>query len=329
VRKLLAFSRKQTFRNTVFDLADVLSDCSVMLGQILEETVRLEIRHGRDLPLVRADRHQIDNILVNLATNARDAMKSNGGGQLTIRTEGLDSGAVRRAGGVSAKDGRWAAIHVTDTGCGMDAETKRKSSNPSSPPKRPAKARAWAWRRCMAWSSNRADIFSLSPNRAGTTFSIYLPGHVPNAEEEAEIVAEAEAKTEEVKPADLAGHGRILFVEDEDAVRGIAAKTLVKRGYEVVEACDGEEALEILEENPESFDLLISDVVMPGLDGPSLLKEARPYLGNARIIFISGYAKEEFSDTLSSDLEISFLPKPFDIQQLAERVKQELGRVHV
>ncbi len=329
VRKLLAFSRKQTFRNTVFDLADVLSDCSVMLGQILEETVRLEIRHGRDLPMVRADRHQIDNILVNLATNARDAMKSSGGGQLTIRTEGLDADAVRRAGGISATDGRWAAIHVTDTGCGMDAETRKKIFEPFFTTKASGEGTGLGLATVYGVVKQSGGyLFVESEPGKGTTFSIYLPGHVPNAEEEAEIVAEAEAKAEEVKPADLAGHGRILFVEDEDAVRGIAAKTLVKRGYEVVEACDGEEALEILEENPESFDLLISDVVMPGLDGPSLLKEARPYLGKARIIFISGYAKEEFSDTLSSDLEISFLPKPFDIQQLAERVKQELGRVH-
>ena len=329
VRKLLAFSRKQTFRNTVFDLADVLSDCSVLLGQILEETVRLELRHGRDLPIVRADRHQIDNILVNLATNARDAMKPNGGGQLTIKTEGLDADAVRRAGGLSAKDGRWAAIHVTDTGCGMDAETKKKIFEPFFTTKASGEGTGLGLATVYGVIKQSGGyLFVDSEPGEGTTFSIYLPGHVSNAQEEAEIVAEAEAKTEEAKPADLAGHGRILFVEDEDAVRGIAAKTLVKRGYDVVEACDGEEALEILEEHPESFDLLISDVVMPGLDGPSLLKEARPYLGNARIIFISGYAKEEFSDTLSSDLDISFLPKPFDIQQLAERVKQELGRVH-
>ena len=102
----------------------------------------------------------------------------------------------------------------------------------------------------------------------------------------------------------------------------------MRRSYEVVEACDGEEALEILEEEPESFDLLISDVVMPGVDGPTLLKKGRHLLGNARIVFVSGYAKEEFSDTLSEDLEISFLPKPFDIQQLAERVKQELAARH-
>ena len=329
VKKLLAFSRKQTFRNTVFDVADVLSDCSVMLGQILEETVRLDIRHGRELPLVRADRHQIDNILVNLATNARDAMKAQGGGSLTIRTEGLDAEAVRRAGGASAREGRWAAIHVTDTGSGMDADTQKKIFEPFFTTKAAGEGTGLGLATVYGIVKQSGGyLFVESEVGKGTTFSIYLPGHVPNEEEEAEIAAAEVAKTQEVKPADLAGRGRILFVEDEDAVRGIAAKTLVKRGYEVVEACDGEEALEILEEEPESFDLLISDVVMPGLDGPSLLKEARQYLGNARIIFISGYAKEEFSDTLSSDLEISFLPKPFDIQQLAERVKQELGRVH-
>jgi two-component system cell cycle sensor histidine kinase/response regulator CckA len=329
VKKLLAFSRKQTFRNTVFDVADVLSDCSVLLGQILEETVRLDIRHGRELPMVRADRNQIDNILVNLATNARDAMKSNGGGVLTIRTEGLDADAVRKAGGASAREGRWAAIHVTDTGMGMDAVTQKKIFEPFFTTKAAGEGTGLGLATVYGIVKQSGGyLFVDSVVGKGTTFSIYLPGHIPNAEEEAEIAAEEAAKTEEVKPADLAGRGRILFVEDEDAVRGIAAKTLVKRGYEVVEACDGEEALEILEEEPESFDLLISDVVMPGLDGPSLLKEARQYLGNARIIFISGYAKEEFSDTLSSDLEISFLPKPFDIQQLAERVKQELGRVH-
>jgi len=326
VRKLLAFSRKQTFRMTVFDISDVLSDCSVMLGQILVETVKLEIRHGRELPLIRADRNQIDNILVNLATNARDAMKGQGGGVLTITTEMVDVDAVRKAGAPNPVDGRWAAIHVADTGCGMDEATRRKIFEPFFTTKETGEGTGLGLATVYGVVKQSGGfLFVDSEPGQGTTFSIYLPGHVPNAEETAEIEAEFKAKTTEPKPSDLAGHGRILLVEDEDAVRQIAAKTLVRRGYEVVEACDGEEALEILEENPESFDLLISDVVMPGLDGPSLLKAGRKYLGAARIVFISGYAQEEFSDTLSSDLDISFLPKPFDIQQLAERVKEELA----
>jgi len=326
VRKLLAFSRKQTFRNTVFDVSDVLSDCSIMLGQILEETVRLEIKHGRDLPLVRADRNQIDNILVNLATNARDAMKPQGGGVLTITTEAVSTEAVARAGAPNPKEGEWAVIHVADTGTGMDEMTQKKIFEPFFTTKEAGQGTGLGLATVYGVVKQSGGfLFVDSELGQGTTFHIYLPGHVPTEEEETELAQEKEAKTKEPEPSDLAGRGRILFVEDEDAVRAIAAKTLVRRGYDVVEACDGEEALEILEDEPESFDLLISDVVMPGLDGPSLLKQGRHLLGNARIVFISGYAKEEFSDTLSDDLEISFLPKPFDIQQLAERVKQELA----
>ena len=327
VKKLLAFSRKQTFRMTVFDLSDVLSDCSVMLGQILEETVKLEIKHGRDLPLVRADRHQIDNILVNLATNARDAMKPHGGA-LTIATEAVGEDVVRQAGAPNPKAGRWAAIHISDTGCGMDEATRAKIFEPFFTTKAAGEGTGLGLATVYGIVKQTGGfLFVDSEPGQGTTFHVYLPEHVPSEAETEEIKAEEDAKAAPVKPADLAGHGRILLVEDEDAVRAFAAKSLKRRGYEVVEARDGEHALEILEDEPESFDILISDVVMPGLDGPSLLKEARPYLGRARIVFMSGYAEEEFSDTLSSDLDISFLPKPFDIQQLAERVKQELAHV--
>jgi two-component system cell cycle sensor histidine kinase/response regulator CckA len=297
-----------------------------MLSQILGEKVKLETRHGRDLPLVRADRNQIDNILVNLATNARDAMKAAGGGTLTISTEAVDQDAVRDAGATNPADGEWAAIHVSDTGHGMDEATRDKIFEPFFTTKAQGEGTGLGLATVYGVVKQSGGfLFVDSEIGKGTIFSIYLPGHIPNADEEAEIAAETEAKTAEPKPADLAGHGKILLVEDEDAVRAIAAKTLARRGYEVVEACDGEEALEILEDEGASFDLVVSDVVMPGVDGPTMLKEGRKYLDNARVVFISGYAQEEFSDMLSSDLEISFLPKPFDIQQLAERVKTEMA----
>ncbi|WP_233205036.1 hybrid sensor histidine kinase/response regulator [Alkalicaulis satelles] len=326
VRKLLAFSRKQTFRMTVFDLSDVLSDCSHMLNQILEESVRLEIRHGRDLPLVRADRVQIDNILVNLATNARDAMKAQGGGVLTITTESVDADAVRKAGAPDPAEGPWAAIHVSDTGCGMDEATRAKIFEPFFTT-RAAEGGSGLGLSTVYGIIKQSGGFLFVDSRPGkgATFHIYLPGHTPSEDEVEEIAAERAAAEIKPEPRDQAGHGRILFVEDEEMVRTVAAKTLRRKGYEVIEACDGEEALEILEAEPESFDLLLSDVVMPGLSGPKMLEQARHLLGEARIVFISGYAEEEFSDTLSSDLEISFLPKPFEIQDLAERVKQELA----
>jgi two-component system cell cycle sensor histidine kinase/response regulator CckA len=136
----------------------------------------------------------------------------------------------------------------------------------------------------------------------------------------------APAPVARVRPAarDLSGAGRILFVEDEDAVRGVAARLLRARGYEVIEACDGEEALVLAEEYAGKIDLLISDVIMPGIDGPTLLKRAREFLGSAPVMFISGYAEAEFSDLLEGETGVTFLPKPLDIKILAERVKQQL-----
>ncbi|PWE17537.1 hybrid sensor histidine kinase/response regulator [Marinicauda salina] len=326
VKKLLAFSRKQTFRMTTLDLSDTLSDFSVLLRQVLEESVRLEIKHGRNLPLIRADKTQLENAVMNLATNARDAMREDGGGALTITTEAVDADEVRRAGAPDPKEGRWAAIRVSDTGSGMDEATLAKIFEPFFTTKEAGQGTGLGLATVYGIVKQSGGfLFAKSKPGEGTTFTIYLPEHAPSREEAEAIEADKAAREKPSKPADLAGKGRILLVEDEDAVRSIAAKTLIKRGYEVVEACDGEEALEILTEEPESFDLIISDVVMPGLDGPGLLEKGRDKLGDARVVFISGYAQEQFSDTLSKELDVSFLPKPFTLPQLAERVKEELG----
>ena len=154
---------------------------------------------------------------------------------------------------------------------------------------------------------------------AGAAFRIFLPEAAPAELAEVPVI-EKVAKA----PRDLSGAGRILFVEDEAAVRGIAARLLRQRGYEVIEAADGEEALALAEEHAGTIDMMISDVIMPGLDGPSLLKKARQYLGDAPVMFISGYAESDFSDLLQDEIGVSFLPKPLDIKTLAERVKQEL-----
>ncbi|MEO1039371.1 MAG: ATP-binding protein [Pseudomonadota bacterium] len=326
VKKLLAFSRKQTFKVQPLELPDFLSDISMLLRPMLEESVKLEIRHDRDVPMVRADITQLENALMNLATNARDAMKPKGG-VLEIVSEGVDADAVRQAGAPDPKAGRWAAIHVRDQGCGMDKATLAKIFEPFFTTKAPGEGTGLGLSTVYGIVKQSGGfLFADSIVGEGTTFTLYLPEHIPSAEERTEITETKAAEKAEPEPSDLAGHGRILLVEDEDGVRMLAAQSLVKRGYEVVEACDGEEALEILEDAPGSFDLLISDVVMPGLDGPGLLREGREYLGDARIIFISGYAEEEFSHTLSSEAEVSFLSKPFTVPKLAERVKAELSR---
>ena len=326
VRKLLAFSRKQTFRMETLDIGDLLSDVSVLLRQIVEETVRLDIIHGRDLPMIKADKGQLETAIINLAANARDAMRDQGGGSLVVKTAKVSDETVRNAGAPNPREGDWLAIAVTDEGHGMDAATLEKIFEPFFTTKEAGKGTGLGLATVYGIVKQSGGfLFADSEVGKGTTFTIYLPGHTPTEEETVELEQAEVARTVEKAPEDLSGRGRILLVEDEDAVRAIAAKTLAKRGYDVVEACDGEEAYEILEDEEDGFDLLISDVVMPVLDGPGLLEKARDLLVGTRVVFISGYAAEQFSDTLSKEQQVSFLPKPFTLTQLAEKVKEELG----
>jgi two-component system cell cycle sensor histidine kinase/response regulator CckA len=323
VKKLLAFSRKQTFRMEALDVADVLSDFTVLLRQILEETVKLDIVHGRDVPAIRADKGQLETAIMNLAANARDAMRESGGGTLTIRTSAVSADDVLAAGAPDVEPGDWVQIEVIDEGTGMDEATQQKIFEPFFTTKAVGQGTGLGLATVYGIVKQSGGfLFVDSELGKGSTFRIFLPAHIA-AEDAAPAVTEQPKG--EAKPADLAGKGRILLVEDESAVRTIAAKTLAKRGYEVVEAGDGEEAFDILTDDEDGFDLLVSDVVMPGLDGPGLLEKAADLLGDTRVIFISGYAEEQFSDTLSRDRDISFLPKPFTLTQLAERVKAVLS----
>lgn len=326
VKKLLAFSRKQTFRVETLEVPDVLSDFSILLRQILEETVRLEITHGRDLPPIRADKGQLETAILNLAANGRDAMREKGGGTLTIRTSMSDADAVRDAGAPDPVAGDWVLIEVQDEGTGMDEATREKIFEPFFTTKPQGQGTGLGLATVYGIVKQSGGfLFVDSELGKGTTFRLFLPACEATDEVREEVERKKVERTIEPKPADLAGRGRILFVEDEDKVRMIAARTLTKRGYEVVEAEDGEKALAILEGGDTHFDLLISDVVMPGLDGPGLVEKARDKLASTRIVFISGYAEEEFSHTLSREHDISFLPKPFTLSQLAEKVKSEIG----
>ena len=321
VKKLLAFSRKQTLRTEVLDVTGTLSDVSVTLRQTLSERVQLEIVHGRDLPPIRADKSQLETVLINLCVNARDAMSDpetgRGGGTITLRSSPV------RAEGLPLKDAHEGAavlIEVSDTGTGMPPEVMAKIFEPFFTTKPQGKGTGLGLATVygiVQQSGGHLDVESVPGE--GTTFRIYLPATDPARAEVVEDAPDAPRA-----PSNLSGQGTILFVEDEESVRTIAAKTLRKRGYNVVEAGDGEEAYEWLEEGGEP-DLLISDVVMPGMDGPTLLKKGRTLLGEARIVFISGYAREEFSDLLAEEPDVTFLPKPFTLAQLAEKVKAEIG----
>jgi len=327
VKKLLAFSRKQTRRMELLSVTDTLSDMTVTLKQTLGERTKLNMVHGRGLPPVRADKSQIDTVLMNLCVNARDAMEEQGGGTITIRStltprsDIEDQSVALALKSIEGDD--FVIVEVSDTGTGMTDEVKSKIFEPFFTTKEVGKGTGLGLATVYGIVQQSGGHLTVDSDLGvGTTFRIYFPAADPaDINEEVEIKTPVTAR----KPADLAGQGTILFVEDEASVRLIAAKSLRKRGYKVIEAEDGEEAFEILEDSDETFDLMISDVVMPGMDGPSLLKKGRPMLGDARIVFISGYAEEEFSDLLSEEPDVTFLPKPFTLAQLAEKVKAEIG----
>ena len=324
VRKLLAFSRKSTVRRERLDLGELVSEFTVLLRRLLREDVRLETDYGRDLPVVLADKSQLETAVMNLAVNARDAMRGvveSGAGVVTIRTERLTHDEARAFGWLDAPDGEVALIEVSDTGPGVPPELLDKIFEPFFTTKAVNEGTGMGLATVYGIVQQAGGhIGVLNLDGAGAAFRIFLP-----AATAAELVEVAPVEVKaKAAPRDLSGAGRILFVEDEAAVRGIAARLLRQRGYEVIEAADGEEALLLAEEWAGQIDMMISDVIMPGLDGPSLLKKARQYLGDAPVMFISGYAESDFSDLLQDEAGVSFLPKPLDIKTLAERVKQEL-----
>ena len=322
VRKLLAFSRKQTVQREILDLGELISEFEVLLRRVLQEDVKLETEYGRNLPHVRADRGQLETAVMNLAVNARDATRMNGGSRVTIRTARVTEAEAHALGYPSAQ-GEQALIEVSDDGPGIASDVVDKIFDPFFTTKPVGEGTGLGLATVYGIVKQSDGWISVdSKPGEGAAFRIFLPVHAAPAIVDKPLVQKA------TRPAarDLSGAGRILFVEDEDAVRGVAAKLLRARGYEVIEAASGEEALELAEQHAGTIDLMISDVVMPGMQGPDLLKHARVYLAGAPVMFISGYAEAEFSNLLEGETNVSFLPKPIDIKTLAERVKQELQK---
>ena len=322
VRKLLAFSRKQTVQREILDLGELISEFEVLLRRVLQEDVKLETEYGRNLPHVRADRGQLETAVMNLAVNARDATRMNGGSRVTIRTARVTEAEAHALGYPSAQ-GEQALIEVSDDGPGIATDVVDKIFDPFFTTKPVGEGTGLGLATVYGIVKQSDGWISVdSKPGEGAAFRIFLPVHAAPAVLDKPVVQKA------TRPAarDLSGAGRILFVEDEDAVRGVAAKLLRARGYEVIEAASGEEALELAQEHAGTIDLMISDVVMPGMQGPDLLKHARVYLAGAPVMFISGYAEAEFSNLLEGETNVSFLPKPIDIKTLAERVKQELQK---
>jgi two-component system cell cycle sensor histidine kinase/response regulator CckA len=320
--QLLTFSRKATLRRESLDLGEVLSNLEVLLRRLLREDVRMETDMGRDLPRVRADKGQIENAVMNLVVNARDAVRGAGGGVVRLAAARLTESEAKRMGYTGPPVGDLALIEVSDDGPGIPAAILGNIFEPffTTKPQGEGTGLGLATVYGIVKQSDGWIVASSPPNQ-GAVFRIFLPEHIPPLS----IEAPPAPVRRRAAAHDLSGAGRILFVEDETVVRGIAVRLLRERGYEVIEAADGDEALMLAEQHAGAIDLMISDVIMPGLDGPSLLKAARPFLGDAPVIFISGYAEAEFSDLLEGEAGVSFLAKPLDLKSLAERVKARLA----
>ncbi|MFL0414541.1 PAS domain-containing sensor histidine kinase [uncultured Sphingomonas sp.] len=321
-RQLLAFSRQQTLRPQVLQLPDVVSEVSNLLKRLLGETVSLEVRHGRDLGPVRADPGQLEQVVVNLAVNARDAMIAkypHGGGKLTIQTRTATVGEIRRRGPDIMPVGDYTALEISDTGSGIPADVLPKIFEPFFTTKEVGKGTGLGLSTVYGIVKQSGGyIFADSPPGQGATFTIYLPVHATG---EPVTPRKAAAKP---RPAELWGTGTVLLVEDEDMVRAVAERALTRQGYTVLTAENGEAALEIIESNPRP-DLVVSDVVMPVMDGPTMARHVRARYPDMPILFMSGYAEEQLRRSISLE-NVAFIPKPFSVQQLAEAARDALAQ---
>jgi two-component system, cell cycle sensor histidine kinase and response regulator CckA len=316
-RQLLAFSRQQTLRPQILQLPDVVSEVSNLLQRLLGETVTLVIKHGRGLGAVRADPGQLEQVIVNLAVNARDAMAGRGaGGTLTLQTYSLTAAEVRKLGSDIMPIADYTALKVSDTGSGIPPEILNKIFEPFFTTKEVGKGTGLGLSTVYGIvKQSNGFIFAESEVGKGTSFVIYLPVNA----ETGTVVADTPVKPE--KPVDLWGTGTILLVEDEDMVRAVAERALTRQGYKVLTAAHGEEALDILMLGDTEFDLIISDVVMPVMDGPTMVRKARETHPDMPILFMSGYAEEQLRKSIDLD-RVHFLPKPFSVKQLAEATQR-------
>jgi two-component system, cell cycle sensor histidine kinase and response regulator CckA len=326
-RQLLAFSRQQTLRPQILQLPDVISEVSNLLKRLLGETVTLNVKHGRNLSPVRADPGQLEQVVVNLAVNARDAMMAKdprGVGTLTIQTYAVTAAQVRKLGSDILPPADYVVLEVSDTGGGIPPDILPKIFEPFFTTKEVGKGTGLGLstvygivKQSGGWIF--ADSVKAGPQGgAGAVFTIYLPVHTAGALVDA---APVKALARE-KPADLWGTGTVLLVEDEDMVRAVAERALTRQGYTVLTAEHGEAALELLE-SCDKPDLLISDVMMPLMDGPTMVRQVRTRYPDLPILFMSGYAEETLRKSIDLD-NVAFLAKPFTVQQLAEATREAL-----
>jgi two-component system cell cycle sensor histidine kinase/response regulator CckA len=316
VGQLLAFSRKQTMQPKQLALGEVIGELAQMLRRLVGEGIALEVERDPELWAVHADEAQLSNAIINLVVNARDAMP--GGGTVTIRTANQTAAQPSALGTAIMPPGDYVRIEVADTGSGMSKEVQSKIFDPFFTTKPVGQGTGLGLATVYGIVKQTGGFITVDSDPGkGACFRIYLP----RLRGEAAAPAEAQAAA----PRDVTGQDTILLVEDEEAVRSFAARALRMRGYHVLEAGGGEEALEIVKDPSVAIDLVITDVVMPNMDGPTLVRHVKQLKPELAVIFMSGYAEEAFRKSDQSSDDIHFLPKPFGLKQLAAKGKEVLS----
>ncbi|MAQ71353.1 MAG: hybrid sensor histidine kinase/response regulator [Alphaproteobacteria bacterium] len=315
VRQLLAFSRQQTLRPKVQDITDILTEVSHLIRRLIGANIELKVVHGDDLGFVKVDANQMEQVFVNLAVNARDAMDT--GGALTVSTSMETTKEEIQRGDDTMPPGNWVRINVQDTGTGIPDDVLARIFEPFFTTKDVGQGTGLGLATVYGIIRQSGGYLHVdSTVGEGTIFSIYLPEAAEGYEEEDTPKSEKQIKE------DLTGTARILLVEDEDAVRTFSTRALTNKGYIVTDANGGEAALEIINSEDVAPDLLITDVIMPDMDGPVMAKKIREKYPELKIIFISGYTEEKLKEHM--DERVWFLPKPFTLTQLAAKVKDVL-----
>ena len=331
VRQLLAFSRRQTLQPKVLDLTDVLAELSNLIRRLIGENIELRMVHGRDIGHVRADQGQLEQVLINLAVNARDAMT--GGGTLTIathratinRNSPLNRDLIAPAEEDTAiPDGDYVLVEVIDTGCGIPKAILQKIFEPFFSTKAVGSGTGLGLSTVYGIIKQSGGYVYVSTKEGtsgdtGTNFSLFFP--TVSAEESTAVAAVDNEAVERIANADLTGKGTILLVEDETPVRIFAARALRNKGYTILEADCGETAINLMAEHGNEVEVIVTDVIMPGMNGPTMIDKIIPQYPNVKVIFISGYAEDVFVNNYGSERSFNFLAKPFTLKQLASKIK--------
>jgi two-component system cell cycle sensor histidine kinase/response regulator CckA len=316
VSQLLAFSRKQTLKPERIALQEVLSDLTHLLNRLVGEKVRLRLAHAPDLGAIRADKRQFEQAIMNLVVNARDAMPQ--GGTIRVETEAVTLKEELQRDRARVPAGDYAVIRVQDSGVGIPEDRIEKIFEPFFTTKRAGEGTGLGLSTVYGIVKQSGGfIFVDSTVGEGTLFSLYFPINETVDAPRVEFVATP-------RPMLRPGQGTVLLVEDEAPVRAFASRALRLRGYTVIEADCAEEALRTLEDPGVEVDVFVTDVVMPGMDGPSWVKEALQTRPNVRVVFVSGYAEDVLSEEQARIPNSVFLPKPFSLKELTVTVQGQL-----